>query len=1351
MATDPRYLVDSGREIFTGNELLIKGALETEGGVHLLTGYPGSPVAGFFDIMGDISDLLKSKGIRAFQANNEALGVAAVNGSQMVAARAIVAFKSVGTHVASDALALGNMAGSHPEGGVVVISGEDPWCDSTQVPADSRFLFEHLRMPVVEPGTAQQLKDWINLSFELSRAAGLYIGYIVTVAHADGGGTVECHPNQWPTLNTNRRVELETKDIPVQKTVLLPPRTWQKELQTDDRFAATIAKASELGINKFVSSTGVSPVPGDSGHGGDARVTAPLGFIVTGMAGPYLNHVLSDIGLLGQFPVLQMGMSYPVDIELVAEFSKQCKHMVVIEERRSFLEKNIRDAAFKYLSHEDAVDVTGRLYGKVFPSSDRKTDEKENANVERSTSNVERPGGRSTVDSSLRGSTLDVGRSAFNSSIAKRPGIPDTRGLNPSVLAQVLIPLIKATEEIPAELRNGRLTAELSRLRELSKPKLAVFNEKVVARTPTFCPGCPHRDSSSALMELRNNLADPAYMKAHHNRPPVDLVAHGDTGCYTMLMFAPTEQLMHNYSGMGLGGGTGSGIDPFITNKQIVFMGDGTFFHSGQVAISNSVKAGQDITYIILENKTTAMTGHQEHAGTELDAMGNRSYIQDIEEIVRSMAGTSPMTVQKLSPADKQAYRNVLEQTILADGVKVVIADKECGITYHRKELKAERKTIKEKGYLPEKTHMNVTPEVCENCLECTKATACPGLTTVDTDYGRKIDTDLTWCVNDGACVRVTVSNEAGTGVKPCPSFEQVKVVRKKRRRYNLPHMALDKLPEPTPLHKMDTPGDAWRVHMAGVGGMGIGVVGAILIRAGHKEGYRVLFQDKKGLAIRNGGVYGQMTFVRDAASDVTASTEPSGSTAGSSIGTTENTNIDHRTSNAERRMEENSSDSSSASFIRSSKFEVQRSTFGSTYATTGAIPYGKADLLLGVDILEAARALDPREQFRVAHKDRTAAVLNEYKQPTVLTLLGRHDFDPAALRQEIYDNCRADLSFSRNLSEICEQRLGSKQFVNIMMLGVAFQLGLIPVTAHSIAWAIKDSIRRDHRKNLKAFNIGRKLALEPRALPRKPEPDTWEHLVTNKSKILRKTRYNGRTHADQFEKLTQGATKAMRDLPEETKYDLTLRIYDLLQYEDAVFAKRYVDLVRSVYRRDSAEHGYAATEAAIWNLAKVMLIKDEPYVAYLLTRYEKKQRDIAKYAVDVANGDKLVYRHHTSPEFNIGKRRIRFQITTTDWQLNIVRHMKWWRKLPGWHSREVGFRDWYIGLLDRVGMSDESYAAAVNILKCPEEVTGYREVRYPKMDKVKQRVETDLTNTPKIEVQINREAITGMRTPAAV
>src|SRR5437588_4575763 len=180
MAMDPRFLAESGREVFTGNELLVKACLEVEGGVHLMTGYPGSPVAGFFDILGSISKLLNDKGVRAFQANNEALGAAAMNGSQMAACRAVCTMKSVGVHVASDAMALGNLAGANPEGGVVIITGDDPWCDSTQVPADSRFLYEHLRMAVVEPGSPQELKDWIDLSLRLSRRAGLYIGYIVT-------------------------------------------------------------------------------------------------------------------------------------------------------------------------------------------------------------------------------------------------------------------------------------------------------------------------------------------------------------------------------------------------------------------------------------------------------------------------------------------------------------------------------------------------------------------------------------------------------------------------------------------------------------------------------------------------------------------------------------------------------------------------------------------------------------------------------------------------------------------------------------------------------------------------------------------------------------------------------------------------------------------------------------------------------------------------------------------------------------------------------------------------------------------------------------------------------------------
>ena len=106
--------------------------------------------------------------------------------------------------------------------------------------------------------------------------------------------------------------------------------------------------------------------------------------------------------------------------------------------------------------------------------------------------------------------------------------------------------------------------------------------------------------------------------------------------------------------------------------------------------------------------------------------------------------------------------------------------------------------------------------------------------------------------------------------------------------------------------------------------------------------------------------------------------------------------------------------------------------------------------------------------------------------------------------------------------------------------------------------------------------------SLEPRVLPKKPAPETAEQLIVNKSRIIRRDGWTGRRRADAFEKLVQGAMKQMRDLPDESKYDLALRVYDLLNYQDDQFARRYIDLVRGIYRRDSAERKFAATHAAI-------------------------------------------------------------------------------------------------------------------------------------------------------------------------
>ena len=117
-----------------------------------------------------------------------------------------------------------------------------------------------------------------------------------------------------------------------------------------------------------------------------------------------------------------------------------------------------------------------------------------------------------------------------------------------------------------------------------------------------------------------------------------------------------------------------------------------------------------------------------------------------------------------------------------------------------------------------------------------------------------------------------------------------------------------------------------------------------------------------------------------------------------------------------------------------------------------------------------------------------------------------------------------------------------------------------------------------------------------------------------------------------------------------------------------------------------------------------------------------------------------------------LGRYRVRMRITTQDWQLKLVSRMKWWRKLPGWHRREVAFRDWYAGLIDRVNLTtDAGYQQAVRVLRCPEEVTGYREVRYPKQDRVREAIEAELTREPKLSVNVNRDVLDSFRAPTHV
>ena len=383
---------------------------------------------------------------------------------------------------------------------------------------------------------------------------------------------------------------------------------------------------------------------------------------------------------------------------------------------------------------------------------------------------------------------------------------------------------------------------------------------------------------------------------------------------------------------------------------------------------------------------------------------GNPTFAQDIEKVARGLAGSSEIEIVRTNPEDRVNYKKYLEKTILKSGVKIVIADKECAITYHRRLRREQQSTIVKDGFLKSEKHINITPEVCEFCRECTTETGCPGLKVVETDYGEKIAIDQSNCVTDGACARIKYA---------CPAFEEVIVTRKRPPQEQAIAAGyrdlLNDVPLPPPrLVPFDR---SWNMYAGGVGGMGIGTISKVLVVGGYLQGYDVTFCDRKGLAIRNGGVYTHIIY-----------TQPG------------------------------------------------------TY-TSPMIPYGKADLLLGLDILEAVRGITAHSLFRVASPERTAAVVNTAKTETISTLIGKDEFDTDTLEKAIQTHTRPDAYFGTDLFRVSEQLFGNKLYANIMLLGTAFQRQLIPLELEPLHLALKQMVpQADLETNMKAFNVGRRL-----------------------------------------------------------------------------------------------------------------------------------------------------------------------------------------------------------------------------------------------------------------------------------
>ncbi|RMC37875.1 indolepyruvate ferredoxin oxidoreductase family protein [Paracoccus alkanivorans] len=383
---------------------------------------------------------------------------------------------------------------------------------------------------------------------------------------------------------------------------------------------------------------------------------------------------------------------------------------------------------------------------------------------------------------------------------------PTRYALDPVMIAQkiggILIEEGRGTEHIKAGL---------ARLTEVLRNDNA---SEIATRTPWYCSGCPHNTST---------------------RLPEGSRAYAGIGCHYMVQWMGRET--EGFTHMGGEGVNWVGEAPFSKRPHVFQnLGDGTYNHSGSLAIRAALAAGTNITYKILYNDAVAMTGGQPNEGglnapqiaRELTAMGVDPVIvvYDEKEDVDRKQFPSGLRFE-----ERAEMMNVQRELESAEGVSAILYIQTCA---------AEKRRRRKKGAFPDPDlRIWINPEVCEGCGDCGVQSNCVSVVPLDTELGRKRQIDQSSCNKDYSCVNGF-----------CPSFVSVrggKLRKPKAEAFELPDLPMPALPEIDGTHN---------VVITGVGGTGVVTIGAVLAQAAHIDGKGAGMMEMAGLAQKGGAVH---------------------------------------------------------------------------------------------------------------------------------------------------------------------------------------------------------------------------------------------------------------------------------------------------------------------------------------------------------------------------------------------------------------------------------------------------------------------------------------------------------------
>jgi indolepyruvate ferredoxin oxidoreductase len=616
-------------------------------------------------------------------------------------------------------------------------------------------------------------------------------------------------------------------------------------------------------------------------------------------------------------------------------------------------------------------------------------------------------------------------------------------------------------ERLLSYVRNDDLAVRVARLKDAQRA--LAETQDIAVRTPYFCSGCPHNSSTVV---------------------PEGSRAYAGIGCHYMAQWMDRSTL--GFTQMGGEGTNWIGEAPFSTRNHVFQnLGDGTYNHSGSLAVRAAIQAGVNITYKILFNDAVAMTGGQHNEGNitvpqianEMAAEGAKCVVVVTDEPWKYSAGTKWPEGLKVYHRDE--LQSVQKELSGVPGCSVLIYDQTCA---------AEKRRRRKRGQFPDPDKRVVINElVCEGCGDCGVKSNCVSVQPLETEFGRKRTIDQSSCNKDFSCVKGF-----------CPSFVTVEGAKLKRGKgIALPQGAA--APGEPALPAID---QTYGVIVTGIGGTGIVTIGAILGMAAHLEGKGVGIIDMAGLAQKGGAV---------------------------------------------------------ASHIRFS--HKPEDIHAIRVAARGA------DLVIGGDIVVAGT----KKVLGAVKPGTTAMVINLAEMlPGEFTRDPEFSLPTERLRRTISWLAGATHSHFVNASRLSTALLGQSLGANMFMLGYAYQLGTLPISAEAIEKAIEmngEAVAMNHA----AFRWGRRAAVDLAAVEAlaKPAPD---------------------------------AQDAARRLSSSLDEVIARRVAFLTAYQNAAYADRYrrrVDAVRAAEAvRTPGKSGFA--EAVARYLFKLMAYKDEYEVARL-------------------------------------------------------------------------------------------------------------------------------------------------------